>query len=147
MVRRVERNRRGGYASWFMATETAGGVERERSVRSIPCAAGGGARKAGHAGLSRLSCLWGRGREERDERDWRDGVSINGKSLDLAFLWALGHMLEDETDLLLKGRQIPLHHSPDFPQVNAKIVVDQDVAHFDDLWPGYVLVGFPKGGG
>ena len=74
-------------------------------------------------------------------------VSINGKSLDLAFLWALGHMLEDETDLLLKGRQIPLHHSPDFPQVNAKIVVDQDVAHFDDLWLGYVLVGFPKGGG
>ena len=67
----MERNRRGGYASWFMATETAGGAERERSVWSIPCAAGGEARKAGHAGLSRLSCLWGRGREERDELDWR----------------------------------------------------------------------------
>ena len=76
----MERNRRGGYASWFMATETAGGAERERSVRSIPCAAGGGARKAGHAGLSRLSCLWGRGREVRDVRDWRAGVSLSGLS-------------------------------------------------------------------
>ena len=39
------------------------------------------------------------------------------------------------------------HHSPDFPKVNAEIVMDQDVAHFDDLGPGYVLVGFPKGRG
>ena len=59
----------------------------------------------------------------------------------------LGHRLEDGADLLLQGRQIPLHHSPDFSKVNAEIVVDQDMAHFDDLRPGYVLVGFPKGRG
>ena len=44
-------------------------------------------------------------------------------------------MLENVGDLFLEGWQIPLHHGPDFRQVNAEIVVDQYMAHFDDLWP------------
>jgi hypothetical protein len=55
-------------------------------------------------------------------------------------------MLEDVADLFLEGWQIPLHHGPDFPQVNAEIVMDQHMAHFDDLWPRNLLMGLAKGG-
>ena len=56
-------------------------------------------------------------------------------------------MLEHTTDLFLESRQIPLYHRPDFRQVNAEIVVDQHMAHLDNLWPGDLLMGLAKRGG
>jgi len=56
-------------------------------------------------------------------------------------------MLEDVADLLLEGRKIPFYHRPDFCQVNTEIVMDQHMAHFDNLQPGNLLVGFAKRGG
>lgn len=50
-------------------------------------------------------------------------------------------------NLSLQGRQIPFYHGPDFRQVNAEVVMDQHMAHFDDLWPGDLLVGLAKGRG
>ena len=55
-------------------------------------------------------------------------------------------MLEDVADLFLEGWQIPFHHRTDFRQVNAEIVMDQHMAHFDDLWPRDLLMGLAKGG-
>ena len=62
-------------------------------------------------------------------------------------LWgALGRLLEDNADLFLESRQIPFYHRPDFRQVNAELVMDQHMAHFDDLWPRDLLMGLAKGG-
>jgi hypothetical protein len=55
-------------------------------------------------------------------------------------------MLEDVADLFLQSRQIPLYHRPDFRQVNAEIVMDQHMAHLDDLWPGDLMMGLAKRG-
>ena len=64
------------------------------------------------------------------------------------FLWrALGHMLEDVADLFLQSWQIPFYHRPDFRQVNAEIVMDQHMAHLDDLWPWNLMMGLAKRGG
>jgi len=56
-------------------------------------------------------------------------------------------MLEHTTDLFLESRQIPFYHRPDFRQVNAEIVMDQHMAHLDNLWPGDLLMGLAKRGG
>ena len=62
-------------------------------------------------------------------------------------LWrALGQMLEHASDLSLQDRQIPFHHGPDFPQVYPKIVMDQDMPHFDDLRPRDLLMSSSKRG-
>lgn len=53
-------------------------------------------------------------------------------------------MLEQASDLFLENRQIPFYHRPDFRQVNAEIVMHQHMAHFDDLWPGNLLMGLAK---
>lgn len=53
-------------------------------------------------------------------------------------------MLEQASDLFLENRQIPFYYRPDFRQVDAKIVMNQYMAHFDDLWPGNLLVGLAK---
>ena len=53
-------------------------------------------------------------------------------------------MLEQASDLFLENRQIPFYHRPDLRQVNAEIVMNQHMAHFDDLWPGNLLVGLAK---
>ena len=64
------------------------------------------------------------------------------------FLWGTrNRMLEHATDLFLESRQIPFYHRPDFRQVNAEIVMDQHMAHLDDLWPGDLLMGLAKRGG
>ena len=61
------------------------------------------------------------------------------------FLWgALRPMLEDVTDLFLQSWQIPFYHRPDFRQVNAEIVMDQHMAHLDDLQPGDLPMGLAK---
>jgi hypothetical protein len=45
-------------------------------------------------------------------------------------LWrALGQMLAHVSDLSLQNRQIPFHHGPDFPQVYAEIIMNQNMAH------------------
>lgn len=50
------------------------------------------------------------------------------------FLWGVFRpMLEDVADLFLQSWQIPFYHCPDFRQVNAEIVMDQHMAHLDDL--------------
>ena len=36
-------------------------------------------------------------------------------------------------DLLLESWQVPLHHGPDFREVNTEIVMNQDMPHGDDL--------------
>jgi hypothetical protein len=41
---------------------------------------------------------------------------------------------------------IPFHHRPDFRQVDAEIVMNQHMAHFDDLGPGNLLMGLAKCG-
>ena len=56
-------------------------------------------------------------------------------------------MLEHTTDLFFESRQIPFYHRPDFRQVNAEIVMDQHMAHLDNLWPGDLLMGLAKRGG
>jgi len=99
---------------------------------------------AGWSGLSRLSGWPDRQTERPDEQERR--ARIKRKSLKLAFWWSFGHRLEDGADLLLQGRQIPLHHSPDLSKINAEIVVDQDVAHFDDLGQGMSWWVFRKEG-
>ncbi len=53
-------------------------------------------------------------------------------------------MLEQASDLFLENRQIPFYHRQDFSQVNAELVMNQHMAHFDDLWPGNLLVGLAK---
>ena len=65
-----------------------------------------------------------------------------------SFLWGTRHRrLEHATDLFLESRQIPFYHGPDFRRIDTEIVVDQHMAHFDDLWPGDLLVGLAKGRG
>jgi hypothetical protein len=64
------------------------------------------------------------------------------------FLWgALRPMLEDVADLFLQSWQIPFYHCPDFRQVNAEIVMDQHMAHFDNLWPWDLMMGLATRGG
>jgi len=64
------------------------------------------------------------------------------------FLWgALRPTFEDGTDLFLQSWQIPFYHRPDFRQVNAEIVMDQHMAHLDDLWPRDLMMGLAKRGG
>jgi len=64
------------------------------------------------------------------------------------FLWgALRPTLEDVADLLLHSWQIPFYHRPNFRQVNAEIVMDQHMAHLDDLWPWNLMMGLAKRGG
>lgn len=47
--------------------------------------------------------------------------------------------------LLLEKRQVSLDCSPHFPQINPKVVVDQDMTHLNDLWPWDVLMAFTEG--
>jgi hypothetical protein len=56
-------------------------------------------------------------------------------------------MLEDVADLFLQSWQIPFYHRSDFRQVNAEIVMDQHMAHLDDLWPWNLMMGLAKRGG
>ena len=84
----------------------------------------------------------GEGSERRQSTLIRRRLGSAGSAL-----WrALGYLLEDIADLFLESRQIPFYHRPDFRQVNAEIVMDQHMAHFDDLWPRDLLMGLAKGG-
>ena len=57
MVRRVERNRRRGYALWLMATETARGAGRERGLFRLSRARRRDGRERRDGGLVYLVCL------------------------------------------------------------------------------------------
>jgi len=62
-----------------------------------------------------------------------------------SFLWRTRYRrLEQAADLFLEGRQIPLYRGPDFCQINAEIIMDQHMTHFDDLWPRDLLMGLAK---
>ena len=51
----------------------------------------------------------------------------------LALWWRFGRGPNHLADLLLESWQVLLHHGPDFSQVDAEIVMNQDMPHGDDL--------------
>lgn len=50
-----------------------------------------------------------------------------------ALWWTFGRGLNNLADLLFENQQVPLHHGPDFREVNTEIVMNQDMPHGDDL--------------
>lgn len=63
-------------------------------------------------------------------------------------IWlTLGRAPDHLAYLLLQSRQVSLYHGPDFSQVDAEIVMNQDMPHGDDLWPRDLRVSFAKCGG
>lgn len=49
--------------------------------------------------------------------------------------------------MFLEGGQVPYHSGPDFGQIDSEIVMNQDMAHFDNLGPRYAVMRFAEGRG
>jgi hypothetical protein len=49
-------------------------------------------------------------------------------------------VLQDRADLSLERREIPFYSSPDFSQIDSEIVMNQDMAHLDNLGPRYLVM-------